>query len=427
MPHTYTEERPVVASFTKLFDAIKPALVAAHLEWQQVAVQEAPCFSALSLLSPDENSLSDIIAGLLDPHAAHGQGEAFLARFLARCGSVGMHARNVVSIHRESRTIFIASQRRRMDILVDGGKWGVAIENKPWAGEQEEQLQDYADDLESRFGEYFLLIRLVGREVEITSMDASRQERLGAQGKFASWRYDAELLAWVTDCRQNCRAPRVATFLDEFSRYITAEFTATTNPRTNMERKHLLPALESILENDPSQLHSAAAIAELFPDLRQKFVSQLFDEIQKDVMASIGAGWSPKRSEEHFIETLWAGFEFAHKDWNDIYSVRLESQPTRGLVVLGVWHRKDKGVTRNDQIAQDLKRLGWGKKGGGPWWDAHSPLPEPFTNWTTSAGIAAMIKERSELKTLLTEAFVKLCIHFKNPLARLAKTAGAKR
>ena len=53
-------------------------------------------------------------------------------------------------------------------------------------------------------------------------------------------------------------------------------------------------------------------------------------------------------------------------------------------------------------------------------------LPEPFTNWTTGAGIAAVVKQRAELKTLLTEEFVKLSTHFKNPLAKLAKAATPK-
>ena len=53
-------------------------------------------------------------------------------------------------------------------------------------------------------------------------------------------------------------------------------------------------------------------------------------------------------------------------------------------------------------------------------------LPEPFTNWTTGAGIAAVVKQCAELKTLLTEEFVKLCTYFKNPLAMLAKAATPK-
>lgn len=251
---------------------MKPALLAADSEWQIVAANEAPTFRALSMISPDENRVSDIIAELLNPHGTHGQNTTFLTLFVSRCGPFGKRAVRHVSIHRESCTIFLANQRRRIDLLIDGGSWGIGIENKPWAGEQKGQLQDYADDLEKRFGENFLLIRLAGRDVDAKSLVAERQEQLSAQGKFTSWRYDTDLLAWVNECRQRCQAPRVASFLEEFSRYVTAEFVSAPNPRTDMERKHLLPALESILEKDPTQLHSAAAIAEMFPVLRRKWL-----------------------------------------------------------------------------------------------------------------------------------------------------------
>ena len=420
-------EQPVIGLFAQLLSAMEPALAAADCEWHQVAVKESPSFCALALLSPDENCLSDIIAELLDPHGSHGQGTTFLTLFASRCGAGDRRPLNRVSVHRESRTVFIANQRRRIDLLIDGGKWGIGIENKPWADEQENQLKDYAADLGKRFGENFLLLRLTGRDTEVKSLDAALQAQLSAQGKFVSWRYHSattrgkDLFSWVNACRQKCQSPRVAIFLDEFSRYITAEFATTINPRTAMERKHLLPALESILEKEPSQLHSAAAIAELFPVLRQKFVSQLFDEVQKDVLSRLGRAWSVDRWEENFVETDWAAFAFAHEGWQDFYQVRLESQPRFGLIVLGVFHFKEKGITRNDEIAKDLKRLGWGKKGGGPSWDAHSPLPEPFTNWTTASGFAAVVKQREELKTLLTDEFVNLCKHFKSPLAKLAK------
>jgi hypothetical protein len=418
-------DQPSIRLVTEILAAVKPALLAADREWREVAAKEAPQFRALSLLGPDENGLSDIIAELLDPRASHGQGETFLTLFSSRCGPVGSYPKDCVTVHRESCTV----KHRRMDILIDGGIWGIGIENKPWAGEQKDQLHDYADDLESRFGKNFLLIRLTGRDVDVKSMDAERQKELSEHGKFASWRYDTDLLPWLNECRhpRHCQSARVSTFIDEFTRYITAEFVMATNPRADMERKHVLPALESILAKDTSQLQSVAAIAEAFLELRQKFISKLFDEVQEDVLARLGADWCADRCEENFVETYWAAFEFAHKDWRDLYRVRLESQPGYGLVVLGVFHRKEKGVTRNDEVAMDLKRLGWGKKSGGPYWDAHSPLPEPFTNWTTASGFAAVVKQRAELKTLLIEEFVKLCTHFKRPLAKLAKAAARER
>src|SRR5881409_168095 len=125
MPHAYTEDQlvdqPAIELFAALLAAVKAALAAADHEWQQVSVNEAPSFRALSLLSPDENCLSDIIAELLDPRGLHGQGEAFLKLFSLRCGTTSKRPLNHVSIHRESSTVFIAKQKRRMDILVDGG------------------------------------------------------------------------------------------------------------------------------------------------------------------------------------------------------------------------------------------------------------------------------------------------------------------
>jgi hypothetical protein len=426
MQHAYPEddgvEQSAIRLLTELLVAAKPALVAADREWEQVAAKEAPDFRTLSLLSPDENGLSDIIAELLDPRASHGQGEAFLILFLSRCGSVGKLPRGSVTVHRESRTDHIQNRLRRIDLLINGGTWGIGIENKPWAGEQKDQLRDYAEHLQRRF-ENFLLIRLTGRDVDATSMDPVRREQLSVQGKFASWRYATELVAWVNECRQCCQAPRVTAFLDEFSRYITAEFVGATNARAGMEQKHLLPALESILKNDPGQLQSAAAIAEVFPKLRQRFVRQILEEVQTEVLSQLGSGWKSHLDERNFVETDWAQFAFTHEDWDDLYWVCLESQPKYGFVVLGVRHDKDKGIKRDEIVQQELMRLGWGKEAGGPWWDACSPLPKPFTNWTTGAGIDAVVNGRAELKTLLTKEFVNLCTRFKNPLAKLAKAA----
>jgi hypothetical protein len=42
------------------------------------------------------------------------------------------------------------------------------------------------------------------------------------------------------------------------------------------------------------------------------------------------------------------------------------------------------------------------------------------------SGIAAVAKQREELKKLLIEEFVKLCKHFEKPLANLAKMATQK-
>ena len=189
-----------------------------------------------------------------------------------------------------------------------------------------------------------------------------------------------------------------------------------------MEQKHLIPVLEKAVQQEPAQLVTIAAIAEQFPVLRQKIVARLFDGVEKAVLAQLPNGWSPGRSKNNFVETPWASFGFTHKQWLSRYWVRLESQPRYGVVALGIWHDLETGkITRSERIAMELRRLGWGKKRGGKWWDALSPLREPFADWHTASGFVEVFNHRAALKNLLVEEFVKLCTCFHKSLAKRAK------
>lgn len=424
-------EQPPDAAFSALIAAMKPALAGAESEWKRVSLNEAPEFRGFEVIGPNENQLSEILEELLNPQGSHGQGTTFLSLFLKRLGAFAGHAQNHITIHREVLTRFTENQNRRIDVLIDGGSWGVGIENKPWAGEQWNQMHDYAHHLESRHGKNYLLLWLAGREGEITSLTPEKQQKLSAQGQLASWRYHLELLDWVNECREECKAPRVRAFLEEFARFILSQFGNAPDPRTAMEQKHLLPVLEA-LQNDPDQLHCAAIIAEQFPEIRENFVTALFEDVRAEVLATLGPGWLCNRLrgnnvELNFVETDWAFFEFQHPDWSGLYSIRLESQPKLKHIVLGIRHDHFQQVPHNPEIIQQLVSLGWGKLPGKNCWQASSTLPPPFTNWGTPSGMAAIVRHRADLKDLLTKEFVKLCKHFQKPLAVLAKAASDKR
>jgi PD-(D/E)XK nuclease superfamily len=56
---------------------------------------------------------------------------------------------------REDATRYIIASQRRIDITIDFGNAGIGIENKPWAGEQPDQLRDYAAHLAKKYREIF--------------------------------------------------------------------------------------------------------------------------------------------------------------------------------------------------------------------------------------------------------------------------------
>src|SRR5262245_53823035 len=82
--------------------------------------RESPSFSVFRYLKPDENLLSDILADLLDPNGAHGQGTTFLAEFLQVAGFTIQPSLDQARVCREVITNFLA-QPRRIDFTLEIG------------------------------------------------------------------------------------------------------------------------------------------------------------------------------------------------------------------------------------------------------------------------------------------------------------------
>lgn len=93
-------------------------------------------------------------------------------------------------IRRERRTSHIASGLRRIDITVNiKGAFGIGIENKPWAEEQDRQLSDYHNQLDREFKNQFVLIYLSRSEASPTTLPLADLETLRSEGGFGHITY----------------------------------------------------------------------------------------------------------------------------------------------------------------------------------------------------------------------------------------------
>lgn len=101
----------------------------------------APNFNAFDFIVPDEAGLSKIIAWFLDPRQTHGQSTRFLRLLL---DELGESARAMDCDRAEVRTEVTITQGR-LDILISMSGLHVAVENKPWAADQEEQVRRYLE------------------------------------------------------------------------------------------------------------------------------------------------------------------------------------------------------------------------------------------------------------------------------------------
>lgn len=138
-------------------------------------------FNVFRWLYP-EIALSSIIRELLDPKGVHGQGDAFLRRFLDMVG-LGRLAvdPNAPRPTCEEPTTYATSPLRRIDIFLrPDNRFAIGIENKPRAADQPGWVKDYSDHLTNKYGDGYLLIYLTAAPGVPRATTNERQRDLGA-------------------------------------------------------------------------------------------------------------------------------------------------------------------------------------------------------------------------------------------------------
>jgi PD-(D/E)XK nuclease superfamily len=186
-------------------------------------------FNLIDFLRPDEYRLSEMIALLLNPQGGHGQGTVFLQRFLQQLNDV----KAATALSEEvvnGKSVYVALEQRtrhgrRIDIVLSAGRVGIGIENKPWALDQEGQLDDYAYDLEKRFHKWALVyVRGYGGLPSERVLPKARRTLLLEQHTYAEWRYWSDLTKWLKDCLEVCEAEKVRWLLRDFLAYVQSNF-----------------------------------------------------------------------------------------------------------------------------------------------------------------------------------------------------------
>jgi hypothetical protein len=204
----------------RYYAVIKPKLDSCRLERQKLDRSEATRFTVFDYVDPDENRLSDILHGLLDPLGSHGQGSAFLSSFLTELGLQKLAVNRSCRVKREDRTC----ADRRIDIIIELDGFCIGIENKPFACEGDEQLSDYRKYLQQRYKGEYMLVYLPGNGSAPISLQKSELAVLQAAGKFRSLAYRTDLLRWLERCCEDCKADKVRWFLRDFAAYVQRTF-----------------------------------------------------------------------------------------------------------------------------------------------------------------------------------------------------------
>ena len=357
----------------RFFNELAPRLEAARSVERELDRQLARQFNAFDYLRPDEQGLSKMIRDLLDPEGPHGQGQIFLRLFLEGVGfDCGGDLRN----SRVDVELTIEDQRR-LDIAVCiGGRHDghcLAIENKPFADDQKDQIRDYLDWLRKNYGDRFLLIYLPPRgeapsDYSVKPADLwdeagnptrtfrimpyHRTEDGAGDDDFELFRVDFGLADWLRECRKHCDVERLRWFLREAETFCERRFGGSA--MTAGEHQ----IIKDFVLADNRNLATAYAIQRAWPEIDAAVRSQFLETIAKrlDALGYRSRSDYGDKPYESFVQAdrpQWRQYQNAPEpEWSRT-SLYLQAEQSRGN---DWWIGICSPVSKSEMSADDLTR-----------------------------------------------------------------------
>ena len=387
----------------QFFSEVAPRLDAARSLDRELDRRLARRFNVFDYLRTDELGLSRVIADLLDSRAGHGQGTLFLRALLD-----GLNQFRPWPDLDARRSSAVVEHRipsgRKIDVVVrfvasDQETWCLAIENKPYAGDQENQVRDYLEYFEEKFGERFLLLYLsptgegpsewsVGpKELDerwkgrfgIVPYRAGEDER---SDEFDAFRFPFSLTDWLAECRRRCEVDRLRWFLRDAEVYCRRNFgdrSMTTDSEARTVREFVL--------SSPDSLNVARAVFESWPGIRDEVYKRFLKHLKRRIEDKMKESAAEIRFDYGCGTAVWL---WLYRDCWTERGDRDADLRRRGIVMeagnkkgatdwyIGIWNPGNKKPRKLRNAL--VRELGEGKcEEGFPWWDW---MDEDMSRWS---------------------------------------------
>lgn len=233
-------------------------------------------FNLLRYVNIDENQMSRIFADLLNPKGEHGQKSAYLDAFM---NILGVSKQNgLPKVDTEVRTNSIESDKRRIDILISWSDFAIAIENKPWAKDQESQLSDYAAHLKNKYNDNYLLVYLSETEPSEGSISKKEIKELGDKYQHIFY---SRIIKWLSACINVSQSEKMRYFLKDFQTIIKNYFSNMTTENSEIVKYSL-----SSLDNLAAACEVINAQQGIKNAIAKAFVGKLKDKLKDEYKGS---------------------------------------------------------------------------------------------------------------------------------------------
>ena len=304
-------------------------------------------FDVLGLTASEVSLHSSLIASLLRPEK-HGAGRKFLATFL-RMPSLnlpeGFLDLEKVSVEQEKyigpKT---ATTGGRIDIFLTDGKNHIIIENKIFAGDQENQLLRYHNYKPN--GKLVYLSLFEDDKPSEGSLGGLDPELITC----ISYKYD--ILQWLKECVQiSANLPYIRETINQYIK--TIQQLTDTEMETNSEIIELL--------RRPENLVAAFAIHDNLNE-SMNFIMNGFIQALKVELSRIGSPFTCITTETNWFQS-YRRISFEHERWNRIiFSTEFEATGFKNMIV-GLLRKKHvNSILEIPDAAALSEKLGYTKK-----------------------------------------------------------------
>ncbi len=387
------------ATTIKWLDETREILAALNRQYLAVRSRLAPDFLALDFLRTDELGLSRIIAHLLDPRGAHGQGHQFLKLFLHQFWPEMEAFASGAKIQTEAPT----ANGRRIDIKIELEPAGtMGIENKiRGAADQKCQISDYLSELSRRNNKHRLLYLCPTRETEPSneSIDKDKLKHALSAGTLTC-PGTQDLREWIKLCIAECESHRVRSFLDELLLFINKRLIGETDiNNSEVIAKHAIASKENL----SAAIEVHGAIESIRKAALEKFIEILYAKFSNKPLPS---EWELHMNDKLNIMAPHSMILLGPRN-NAKYKISIEFY-SKDLVdvAIGIWKPIENNTPLIDEKirATMVNEYGTGKSDP-RWWPWYMPFKH--NNWLNpdkitllldggESGMAAIIKAEFE-------------------------------
>ena len=303
-------------------------------------------YNLFSILNIERYELkhSALIANLLDPKGSHGCGDAFLRAFF-EIALKGTAYPFESSTPPQSYTEYytgpiVGDTGGRIDILVKSSHYGLIIENKIYAGDQDTQLTRYDNYGKETFGadKYLLAyLTLYGYDASKESTATKSAEEVG----YLRLSYAEDILRWLEQCvRLADNKPLVRESLNQYIRTIK-QLTYQDMNQDNIEK--IINLAVDYPEVVATLSSKRDAIAQR---IRKKYI---FDELKKYADQK---GWLYDDSESSYNEEE-PKIRFRKEGWDGSIIISADSEDKKSNYGwwINLWIGIDSKVTGAKKLA----------------------------------------------------------------------------